>query len=80
MVWHIYIRNSIDRSSSTIPRRRVNLIFQTEMMKKKKNLMLLFKFVIEKVAGYYFTWDDVNVDDIRIWVHSRAALVLTKKS
>ena len=42
--------------------------------------MLLFKFVIEKVAGYYFTWDDVNVDDIRIWVHSRAALVLTKKS
>ena len=58
----------------------MNLIFQTEMMKKKKNLMLLFKFVIEKVAGYYFTWDDVNVDDIRIWVHSRAALVLTKKS
>ena len=58
----------------------MNLIFQTEMMKKNKNLMLLFKFVIEKVAGYYFTWDDVNVDDIRIWIHSRAALVLTKKS
>ena len=58
----------------------MNLIFQTEMMKKKKNLMLLFKFVIEKVAGYYFTWDDVNVDDIRIWVYSRAALVLTKKN
>ena len=58
----------------------MNLIFQTEMMKKNKNLMLLFKFVIEKVAGYYFTWDDVNVDDIRIWVYSRAALVLTKKN
>ena len=75
MVWHIYIRNSIDRSSSTIPRRRVNLIFQTEMTKKKKNLMLLIKFVIEKVAvlnRLLNFFDNLNYDKgqiVRLMIH-----------